>query len=164
MTSCASSASPRRLGSTGAPPSMAARADRHGCPPSALSSSSSVQGEQPHVFPSASSPFSPSYPSSPPSRSPAPPPPSASDPSVRPWTEEGEDLEVLQVAPLEILLIHKLVMSLASFSCKTLDLLDSFNQIRPKLFCRFDPKYYLFSRAFFDVSRVSSQLAPEVYS
>jgi hypothetical protein len=103
-------------------------------------------------------------------RAPRPPgrrrrhPPSASDPSVRPWTEEGEDLEVLQVAPLEILLIHKLVMSLASFSCKTLDLLDSFNQIRPKLFCRFDPKYYLFSRAFFDVSRVSSQLAPEVYS
>jgi hypothetical protein len=75
-----SSDNPRRQPSTGALPSMVARAGRHGCPPPALSPSSSVQGEQPHVFPSVSSPFSPSYPSSrPPGRRrrhpPAPPPP-----------------------------------------------------------------------------------------
>jgi hypothetical protein len=69
-----------------------ARAGRHACPPPTISPPSSVQGEQPHVFPSLSSPFSPSYQSSPPSRSPAPPPTSAAAPCSRLCLEVEEAL------------------------------------------------------------------------
>jgi hypothetical protein len=49
MTSCASSASPRSLGSTGAPPSMEDRAGHHGRPPPSSSKSGRSASSPPSV-------------------------------------------------------------------------------------------------------------------